>query len=224
MAEPRTFAEKMWAGFDRLLVLLGSLAAIVAAYYGKAAYDDAHAAQGVARSTHAAVAPWSHIVLSSAFLAVIYSVIAAGLISVAIAHIRQRRTTTGKATLSGAVGAALEPDTKRPSETHAQRSALETQFLRGKRWWTFWASPPFSLYQAKRRLEFIESWDKFFKERDALIAYSAEEPGRVFVENAVDYTVRLAPDAIYSLYITHHHMREMILAQLMKMSNSTDVP
>jgi hypothetical protein len=218
-AEPRSTADRIWAGVDRLLLFIGTMAGVAAAYYAKVALDQAHP-ESASRvvPTHTAGARWGHFELGPISHAVIYAIVAAILVTFGLVHALRRGRISGETVLSGAVRRALNSNAKSTPNTRSQRSATEIQFLRGKKWYVFWASPPFSLYQAKRRLEFIESWERFFQEREALISLQpGGDVGKYVVENAVDYTLREAPDAVYHLAITHHHMRELIAAQIATM-------
>jgi hypothetical protein len=42
---------------------------------------------------------------------------------------------------------------------------MPPQFQRGRWWYAIWAGAPFHFYKARKRLEFIDSWEKFYAER-----------------------------------------------------------
>lgn len=54
----------------------------------------------------------------------------------------------------------------RPMGTHRPTTnEMPPQFRRGRWWYAIWAGAPFHFYKARKRLEFIDSWEKFYAER-----------------------------------------------------------
>jgi len=96
-------------------------------------------------------------------------------------------------------------------------TSTEMQFLRGRGWYSFWASPPFSSYRAKRRLEFIDSWAAYFNARRAAGPISltvGSDQQALMTDLAMEYTLGEAPRPIKFFAYTPDQLRKNIESRL----------
>ena len=120
--------------------------------------------------------------------------------------------------VGGSIGRGLDPNMPSTGGTRP-RSSTEMQFLAARWWFSLWAGPPLYIYQAKRRLEFIDSWTVYFRERDDSTTRSfsgAADLRQVAIINALDYTVDETPDGIYYLCYTREQLERNIQAAMTK--------
>ena len=97
------------------------------------------------------------------------------------------------------------------------RPSIQLKFSRWKGFYEFFAGRPFQFYWAKRRLEFINAWAWYFRQRDRLIIPDMSNERNAHnarVAAALVYTVNQGPDEIYHLGYRPDDVRMQIEAAI----------
>lgn len=104
-----------------------------------------------------------------------------------IIQIRVFRAPT-HATSEKVTGLQSTPRSYRPTT-----GELPPQFFRWRWWYEFWGGPPFHVYAARKRLEFMDSWQQFADQRRQQEVKEARTPGIT-----TSATAKVFPAAQYS--------------------------
>jgi hypothetical protein len=127
-------------------------------------------------------------------------------------------TAAKEASLGVAVNEAIKsPNATGDADKVDGRTSTEMQFLRRRWLYAIFAGPPFFYYRAKRRLEFIDSWARYFEERkmvEAKTLGAANSIRNVVLENAFDNVMGEGADAIYHLAVTPDQLKKKLIALL----------
>jgi hypothetical protein len=95
------------------------------------------------------------------------------------------------------------------------RPSIKLKFLRWRGFYEFFAKPPFRFYWAKRHLEFIDAWKRFFREHDKVIIPDLGDDRKrrkAQITAALIFTTNQGSNEIYYLCLRPDDVRMQIEA------------